>query len=158
MEKSFLDKLLEKPESYRKNVAMAATAILAILIFSAWLMLTSISLKQAAQTQEKESEAEKLKEQQLPSFKEEPSIKTRLMEQQEQTPGVPTTKAPSLIDQQQLVEQQNQLPAAPTSPETTTQTNPSLPTATYTTPSADANNSLPAPTTPTLSAPDPSNL
>lgn len=111
MEKNFFDKLLEKPEPYRRKVAIITTAVLAVMIFSAWLMITTVSLRQTAQKQAKETEKAQPEQKNLPSFEDEPSVKTRLMEQQEkqtqtqpadqtQTEKMPDPSAPSLFDKQ----------------------------------------------------------
>lgn len=40
-------KILEKPESYRRKLAIILTAIIGILIFAIWLFITQFQLRQS---------------------------------------------------------------------------------------------------------------
>ncbi len=40
-------KILEKPESYRRRLAIILTAIIGILIFAIWLFITQFQLRQS---------------------------------------------------------------------------------------------------------------
>jgi hypothetical protein len=45
-----LKQLLDKPESYRKKVALFVTAILGIIIFTIWLIITQHNVQEAINT------------------------------------------------------------------------------------------------------------
>lgn len=102
-EPSFFDKILEKPESYRKKVAYAVTGVLGIFIFSAWALVTSQNLKKMAAPKEIAPETQTADEikKKLPSLKEE-TLKTQLMKEQgnnpdEQQKENPQEKKPTVI-------------------------------------------------------------
>lgn len=40
-------KILEKPESYRRKLAIILTAVIGILIFAIWLFITQFQLRQS---------------------------------------------------------------------------------------------------------------
>jgi len=43
----FLEKLLEKPESYRRKIAFLVTIVFGVVIFSIWLLIARYNIKQA---------------------------------------------------------------------------------------------------------------
>jgi len=78
-----LNNLLKKPESYRRKVAFVATAILGIIIFSIWLIITQYNVKQALNPDRKEIKtASQQFRESLPSLNNNQTITTELMKQQ----------------------------------------------------------------------------
>jgi len=78
-----LNNLLEKPESYRRKVAFVVTAILGIIIFSIWLIITQYNVKQALNPGKKEIKtASQQFRESLPSLNNNQTITTELMKQQ----------------------------------------------------------------------------
>jgi predicted PurR-regulated permease PerM len=103
---SFFDKLMEKPQRYRRNVALSITVVVGLFIFSAWLLITGFELQQATKPENlSKNTAENLKND-IPSLKKE-AYKTQLMQQE---------NTASQASQQQLNEQLPGTESFPSSP------------------------------------------
>ncbi len=77
------NKLLKKPENYRRKVAFIATAILGIIIFSIWIIITQYNVKQALNPSRKDIKtASQQFRESLPSLDNNQAITTELMKQQ----------------------------------------------------------------------------
>lgn len=46
------EQILNKPKSYRRRLSYAITALLGIIIFAIWLMMTTLSMKEAFNSKE----------------------------------------------------------------------------------------------------------
>lgn len=72
-----LDNILEKPRKYRRKVAYAATGLVGIVIFSAWIVIASSSVKQAISPDHSDQTA-KNPDQNQPSLRQE-NLKTKIV-------------------------------------------------------------------------------
>ena len=63
-----LEQLLKKPESYRRKLAFLTTAILGIIIFSIWLIITQYNVKQAFSNKQPQKTATEQFRENLPSL------------------------------------------------------------------------------------------
>ena len=77
-----LKQLLEKPESYRRKFAFIITAILGVIIFSIWLIITQYNIKQAFNNNRPQKTATQQFRENLPSLNNNQTITTELMKQQ----------------------------------------------------------------------------
>lgn len=76
-----LDRILEQSESYRKKVAVGLTFIISIVIFSAWLMIAGHNMQTATQIETNETQVAQQFQQNLPSLRQEKTVRTELEKQ-----------------------------------------------------------------------------
>ena len=76
-----LNQFLEKPENYRRKVAFIATGIIGIIIFSIWLIISKYRIKQTFNHKAPVKTATQQFKETLPSLKNNQSITTELMKQ-----------------------------------------------------------------------------
>jgi len=75
-----LDKLLKKPEEYRRKIAIVITGMTGILIFAIWLFITQQNIKEAVRPNKSEIKtASQQFRESLPSLNESETITTELM-------------------------------------------------------------------------------
>jgi hypothetical protein len=87
------EKILDKPKSYRRKLSYAITAILGVLIFAVWLMITIFSMRNAFDFEDTTEDIKNSfsEEFEAPSFYEEEETKSleenfdTLMDQEKET-------------------------------------------------------------------------
>ncbi len=75
-----INELLKKPEEYRRKIAIVLTAMVGILIFAVWLIITQHDIKQAIRPVKSTTKtASQYFKESLPSLNEQETITTELM-------------------------------------------------------------------------------
>jgi uncharacterized protein YoxC len=75
-----LEQLLDRPEEYRKKIAIITTGMFGILIFAIWLIITQHNIKQAVRpTKSTTKTASQQFRESLPSIDTQETLTTELM-------------------------------------------------------------------------------
>ncbi len=77
-----INKLLEKPESYRRKVAFVATGVIGFVVIAVWLTITNYNMKQALAPDASEVKIADSFRQNLPSLRQTETVQTELSKQQ----------------------------------------------------------------------------